>query len=175
MDPPGGLILDACIGITFGNAGRIDLLTGLQTAQVVIGRRALSEIRKPPARDALRAAVDAGGILVKTIDLSDVREQAALARFDARRAFQGRGDAEVLALAACRGYIVASDERAIQRTALQEFGKQRVAGTLDILIWAVREERLTIDGADALLKVLDSGPGVAARLASRGATLEDLI
>jgi hypothetical protein len=175
MDPPRGSIFDACIGITFGNVARLNLVTGLRSGRVVIGRRALMEITRAPARDAVHAAVDAGEILIEAIDLRDAREQAALAKFDARRAFQGRGDAEVLALAACRGYIVASDERAIQRTAWQEFGKQRVAGTLDILIWAVREERLTLHEAEELLEVLDSGPGVGARLASRGATLEDLI
>lgn len=85
-----GLILDACIGITFGNAGRLELVSGLRSGRVVIGRRALMEITRAPARDAVHAAVDAGEIPIEAIDLSDAREQAALAKFDARRAFQRR-------------------------------------------------------------------------------------
>lgn len=169
------LVVDACLGITFGSAGRLELLTRLGGYRVVIGARALAEIRRPPASTAIRAAVTAREITVESINLDDPGERRALADWDARTAFRGRGEAEVLALASARGYIVGSDERAVLRAARQRWGARRAASTLDVLIWAIREDRLTIAEADALLGRLDVGPGIAKQMLRLGQNLRDLV
>lgn len=171
----GVLVLDACLAITFGNVGRLDLVAGLRAHRVVIAARAAAEVRRPPADQALRAAIASGEIVVEAVDLANGQEQQALAEYDARPAFRGRGEAEVLALAATRGYIVGSDEVPVLRTARNEFGTHRAASTLDLLIWAVREQRVTITEADSLLGQLDSGLGIRKQLNKRGIRLEDLI
>ena len=53
-----------------------------------------------------------------TIDLGDAVEQEVLQRYDALIPFRSRGDAEVLALAKARGYIVESDDQAVRSAAL---------------------------------------------------------
>jgi hypothetical protein len=81
----------------------------------------------------------------------------------------------VLALAASRGYIVASDERAIRATVIAEWGLNHLAGTADFIVWAVREGRLSAADAEEVLSQLDSGAHVLAQLKREGRTLRDLL
>ena len=111
------LILDACIVITFGSTGNLSVVTELQQHRLCIASRAVAEVIREPAASALRAAVSAGRIAVESADIENAAEQQALARFDARPAFRNRGDAEVLALAVARGYLLASDENAVRHAA----------------------------------------------------------
>ena len=85
-------------------------------------------------------------------------------------AFRSRGDAEVLALAASRGWIVGSDDRAVTRAAASELGPSRIAGTLDFLRWGVAEQRLTVREGTALLGALDSGAAITRRIVAAGLT-----
>jgi hypothetical protein len=169
------LLLDACLAITFGNADRLGLLTNLRRHRIAIPPVALGEVQKPPARDRLLRAVRAGQIAVETLDLDLASERDALADFDSRPAFRGRGEAEVLAIARSRGYLVGSDERAVAAVVRQEFGAGRIAGTIDILVWAVREERLTSAEAELLLSQLDTGSGILKILKRTATSFHDLL
>lgn len=123
----------------------------------------------------MEASIAAGRLCVESIDVENPAEQEALQAYDARPAFRGRGDAEVLALAASRGYIIASDERAIRATVLAEWGPNRLAGTADFIVWAVREGRLGAGDAEEVLSQLDSGTRVLAQLKREGRTVRDLL
>ena len=169
------IVIDACLAITFGNAQLLKLLTGLRLHRVAIARRALDEVTGPPAKEQLELAISQGAILPEAVDLSVPAEQEALSRFDARGAFRGRGDAEVLALAVARGWLVGSDEVAVQRAAVDEIGVARVAGTLDFLRWAVAENRLHLEDALAVLQSLDVGLGLLRLIEARGEKLEDVL
>lgn len=169
------ILLDACLAITFGNAQRLDLITDLSTHRAAIGARARREVVKPPAPEELDRAVHSGTIEVVSVDLSNADEQQALARFDGLPAFRGRGDAEVLALATTRGYLVGSDERAIRRVARQEVGRSRLVSTLDIIVLAARDGRISIREGRALLERLDVGPAYLRALNEKGLRLEDLV
>lgn len=169
------IVLDACTIISFGNAGRLDLIDGLQLDSVCVSARARVEVVRDPARVAMEASIAAGRLSVVSIDLENPAEQDALRDFDARPAFRGRGDAEVLALAACRGYTVASDERAVRAVVRERWGNQRLAGTADFIVWAVREGRIEVAEAECALAQLDSGGAVLAELRRLGRTLRDFI
>jgi hypothetical protein len=172
---PPTLVLDACLVITFGNAGRLDLVTDLTRYRVTVSSRATREVTRPPAHDALWQALDDGGIRSVSVDLSVPEEQDALARFDAMPAFRGRGDAEVLALAVARGYAIGTDERVIRRIVLSELAPSRLVSTLDVIVLAVREGRLSARDGRRLLGALDVGPTYLGRLEAEGRTLADLI
>src|SRR5438445_789323 len=146
----------------------------LRAHRVLVSARSLAEVTKPPARTALDTALASGAIAVESINVEDPAEQGALARFDARIAFRNRGDAEVLALTVSRGYIVASDDRAVRSAAIAEVGATRLAGTVDFLKWAVSEGRLEKAAAIALLGTLDVGAGIIRQVAARGLVLDDL-
>ena len=141
------LILDACIVITFGAAGHFSIVDDLRLHSICIAARAAGEVIREPARGALHSAINAGRSTVVTADIENDSEQQALARFDARPAFRNRGEAEVLALAVTRGYVVASDENAVRKAAREALGAERVTGSLDLLKWAIQEKRLEIDDA----------------------------
>jgi len=170
------VILDACIVIAFGNAGQFDLIAHLQAHQVCIGERAAAEVTRPPAFDALTQAFAAGMVGRETIDLANPTEQDALARFDSLPAFTGRGDAEVLALALTRGYVIGSDDTAVRSHGVAALGSpQHLAGSLDFLRWAVREDRLAIQDGHATLAAIDPGGSILAVLTRRGQKLEDVL
>lgn len=168
----GTVVIDACLAITFGNASALRVLSGLRVHRVVIAERAVAEVTRPPAQTELSQEIGHGTIVVEAIDVFDAGEQAALVRFDAMAQFRNRGDAQVLALAATRGYVVGSDDVAVRRTAFAEFGAARLAGTLDFLKWAVVEGRIATSDALTLLPTLDVGPNIIRRLTRRGRTLE---
>lgn len=172
---PDTVVLDACLAITFGNAGALDLVTGIERYDVVIASRAIGEVTRPPASHALREAVEEGRIRSAAVDLSVPEEQDALVRFDTMPAFRGRGDAEVLALAVSRGYAVGTDERAIRRVAKAELTSRHLVSTLDVLVLAVREERVSARKAAGLLGRLDVGPAYLKRLKETGLDFEDLL
>lgn len=169
------LVLDACMIISFGNAGRLDLVDMLRLDRVCVSARARTEVVRDPARAAMEASIAAGRLRVEAINLENPVEQEAIQAYDARPAFRGRGDAEVLALAASRAYIVASDERAMRSAVLAAWGPLRLAGTADFIVWAVREGRLDAGDAEDTLGQLDSGARVLARLKREGRTVHDLI
>ena len=171
----GTVVIDACLAITFGSAGALDVVSKLSLHHVAMAKRAFGEILKQPTLGVLQAAVTSGSIVIESIDLSNSAEQDALVRFDARPAFKNRGEAEVLALAVSRGYIVGSDERPVRTSALKELGVHRVATTLDFLVWAIREGRLTLVQAESLVQALDVGPQLVKALAASGKVLKDLI
>lgn len=172
--PERALIIDACIVITFGREEQLELVTA-RPRRIVIGDRARDEVERRPAKTQLEEAVRNGSIDVEAVDLDDPEEQNALARYDGMPAFEGRGDAEVIALAVSRGYIVGSDDRAIRRQVRRDLGPERIAGTLDLVVWAVRDGRLDLDSALAFLKACDVGPAVLEALEAQGKNLEDLV
>lgn len=173
--PGSTLVLDACIAITFGNSGALDVITGLAAHDLVIAGRAHAEILRPPAVEEVDRAIQAGTLRVEHIDPEIGEEQEALIRFDGASRFHGRGEAEVLALAASRGWIAGSDEIAVRRFVVGTFGPGRIAGTMDILRWAVRERRITVGNAVSLLERLDVGPSLMMQIRATGHVPEELL
>ena len=112
---------------------------------------------------------------VAAIDPQDGKELNELVRFDSSAKFRGRGDAEVLALALARGWIVGSDDVAVRRTGMEELGSANVAGTLDFLRWAVAEDRMTVKKAVERLRSLDVGEGLFKRLERAGRSIEQVL
>lgn len=169
------IVLDACMIISFGSAGVLSLIDELQLDNVAVSARARAEVERDPARAAMEASIAAGRLSVVRIDLDIPAEQDALRDFDARTAFRGRGEAEVLALAMTRGYGLASDERAVRAAARKHLDPTRIAGTADFIAWAVREGRLKASDAEGVLGQLDSGAAVLAKLQRQGRALIDII
>lgn len=169
------IILDACTIISFGNVGRLEIIDAIESDGVCVGAKARAEVLRDPARAAMEASIAGGRLTVVSVDPENPAEQEAWRMFDDRPAFRGRGEAEVLALAATRGYVVASDERAVRTAVREQLGAAQLAGTADFIVWAVREARLSIAEAETALTQLDSGAAVLAQLQRQGLTLRDLV
>lgn len=173
--PSNTIILDACLIITFGNVGKLSIVTELGRYNLAVAATTIGEVKRPPAVDQLQHALQGHGISPTAIDLDVAAEQEALVRYSDRRRFKEKGEAETLALAASRGWVIGSDEVAVQRVAIAEFGPKRVAGTLDFLRWAVLDGRLSVVEASVLLERLDVGPGLLKRIVAAGSTIQDLV
>lgn len=171
--PERALVLDACLAITFGQQERLKLITD-SSRRILIGDRARAEVERPPAKVQLEEALRTGEVEIESINLENTTEQEALARYDAMPAFRDRGDAEVIALAVTRGYIVGSDDQAIRKQVRKDLGPKRIAGTLDIVVWAVRDGRMTVADATGFLEACDVGPAILRALEAQGVALEDL-
>ena len=171
--PSPTLVLDACTVITFARAGRLDVLTRAYGYRVVMAGRAHAEVRKPPSSTALAAEVEAGLVVVESVDLGDAAEAAALARYDGRPAFRGRGEAEVLTLAAARGYLIVSDENPVLMAALTDLGPGRALTSGAMLKLAVGQGRLSAAEAEALLPSLDVAPIIQSALTRLGMTARE--
>ena len=175
MTPTPHLFLDACLLITLGSEDVLDLTTGNPRFRTCAGSRALSEVKRPPALHTVREALAHGGLQRMDLDLEDPRQASELARFDAMPAFTGRGDAEALALASIHEGFVASDDRAVRIATAREFGVGRLVGTLDLLVWSVRDGKQTVASAEALLARLDVGPGLLAQMSRAGTSLLEMV
>jgi len=151
----------------------LPVIAELRLHQVVVGSRSHSEVRREPAVSQMQAAISSQRIGLVTVDLGDATEQGALQQYDARIAFRGRGDAEVLALAKARGYIVGSDDRALRSAALVDCAGGS-ATAVDILRWAVLEGRLSVRDAVALLQRLDVIDSVRLQVQREGIDVVDL-
>lgn len=169
------LLVDACLVITFGSVSRLGLITGLRSHGLVIGGRSLAEVVKPPASEAIREAVRSGQVRVVRLDPSDPADQAALCRLGGLPQFRNRGDGEALALAERHRMVIGSDDIGLRRCAVREFGGSRVAGTIDILKWAVAEGRISRRDAVSLLPALDSGPKWIDLLKRQGRRPSDVV
>lgn len=169
------VLLDACQPITFGSTDRFDLILDLERHAVAIGARASREVVRDPARSRVRAAIEAGTLPVESVDLRDGSELSALRRYDSMPAFQGRGEAEVLAIAEVRGCLVGSDDAAVLRAAVASSGIPGFVTSLDLIVWAVRESRITLRQAEELIVRLDVGPLIRKRLERAGRDLADLV
>lgn len=169
------VLFDACQAITFASVSRLDLILDLQRHAVAIGGRASEEVLRDPARTAVRAAIDRGLLPVERVDLVDSGEAAALLRYDSMPAFQGRGDAEILAIAQRRSRVVGSDDQAVLREAGRSPGIPGIATSLDWIVWAIREDRIRLKEADRLIDRLDVGQGLRKRLTRAKRRLGDLV
>lgn len=110
------VVVDACLVITFGNADRLNLLASTPTRRTVIPPHSAREVSRPPASVALADAIARGLIASEAIDVDDAAEQDAFREANEAPAFRDRGDAEVLALARSRRWILGSDDTALRLT-----------------------------------------------------------
>jgi len=92
------------------------------------------EITNPYHRSTLDAAIGAGAI-----KLESVTELDALTTFTELIAHIGRGEAACIAIAAKRGWSIASDEkRRFRREAMARLSSDRIIGTADVFVLAIQ-------------------------------------
>lgn len=152
---PDGRILvacDTCILINFMQAERLDLLGRHKEYRIVITEHVRAEVTDARQEAALVSAISAGEIEEAT--LTDPPE---VAFFAALRTFLGRGEAAAIAVAANRGWAVATDETGkTLREIESRIGKGRLLTTPGLLLKCILNGTLTVAEADALKAKLAS-------------------
>jgi predicted nucleic acid-binding protein len=146
------VVSDANVVINFIHVGLLGDLPRLVGLSFVVTDVVYEEISYPEQRAALDAALAAGTWTRESLfDLDAVALQADL------MTVMDPGEASTLALAATKGYLVASDERrAFLREARARLGPGRIVDTPGLIVLAIRAGTLTVDQADQLKAALET-------------------
>ena len=138
------ILADANVLINFIHIGQLDLLGKLRGNRFVIPEHLEMEITHKAQTAVLKRAIQ-NGILGQTA-ITDIKEMADYAEF--HKTF-GQGEAACLAIAANRGFSVASDERGVfRRLVLRKIGQERLLTTPDLIQAAIRTRLITVPQAD---------------------------
>lgn len=151
MEKASNVACDACILINFLNIRKIEILGKLSQYRFQILDAADAEVLKSAQRRDLDVAYRQR--VVYRADPPCMKEIVVFA--DLTRSM-GRGEAACLAAAQCRKWMVASDEGGkFKKTAIERIGCQRIIGTADILLAAIRNESITLSQADEVKAELE--------------------
>lgn len=146
------VLVDANILINLAHVNRLDLLGSLTDLDFQVPMEVLNEILCEPGRTLVRECLGRGPL--QEIQLSTLDELTLFTEF---RAMMGMGEAACLALASCRGALIASDEkRVFRREAEARLGPGRILNTPGLLLLSIRRGLLTIDEADGLKSALEA-------------------
>lgn len=144
------VITDTNVLINFMHIDQVVLLGELPAYRVGLPTEVLQELTDVSQRASIEAAIAAGKIHLLVVETMD-----GLELFGNLRDLMGRGEAACLALAATTGCYLASDERKrFRRRAIELIGEERILRTEDLLLEAIRCDRMTVAQADEYKAVL---------------------
>jgi len=138
------VVVDATVVIHLAKAGRLDLLGALEGWDFVVPGQVVEEVTYAEQAAALAAALAAGHLRRETsTDLAEIALYAEL------RDRMGKGEAACLAMAASRGWLLASDDRgrAFRRLVGERIGIDRLIDTARIADAAREQGVLSPDDA----------------------------
>ncbi len=139
------VVTDANVLINLMHVARVDLCGELPDLEFVVPDHVREEITTAESRATLDEAV-ANGIF----EIAEITEPEDIALFADLTRRLGRGESACLVLADRHGWTVASDEkRRFRREAVSRIGTDRILGTADLYIRAIRAGLITVDQADA--------------------------
>lgn len=148
-EEPPVVAVDASVLINLIQAGRLDLLSSVDRWRFVVPEDAASEVLYPEQAEVMEAAREAGSLATEPMTGID-----ELTLFAELRQRMGRGEAACLAMAATRGWTVASDDRgrAFLRLVRARVGEERLISTEDIVRVALEEGVISSEEAQRLLE-----------------------
>ncbi len=139
------VVTDANVLINLMHVSRLGLLAKIPNHEFVVPEHVREEITIPEQRTTLDAAVAAGWLKIEVID-----DLGAITVFTELIAHIGRGEAACIAIAAQKGWLIASDEKKrFLREATSRVGVGHVLTTVDVFVLAIKAGLLTIEQADA--------------------------
>ena len=146
------VISDTNVLINLIHVSRLHLCCDLPAHAFVLPEHVYVEITDVPQRKALDEAIAEGYLRIhRTTDPDTIR------LFGELTSRLGRGEAACLALAVDTGWTVASDEKGRFRAeAVDRIGNDRILGTADLFLLAIRCGLLTVQEADADKATLES-------------------
>lgn len=139
------VVTDANVLINLMHVSRLGLLAKIPNHEFVVPEHVREEITIPEQRATLDAAVGEGWLKIEVID-----DLGAISVFAELIEHLGRGEAACVALAAKKGWFIASDEKKrFLREAVDRVGAGHVLTTVDVFVLAIKAGLLTTAEADA--------------------------
>jgi hypothetical protein len=153
-------VLDASLLLNLGGASALDLLWNDPRHRWHITPITRSEVASDPTRTAVAHAILNGRLRPTELDTRSVSELTALALWTR---YVDPGEAEAIAIATSRGWVVGIEDLAAQRRLTREEGSQHWINAAGLLVAAVRAGRLPLPAADAIFARLDCYSGYRKR------------
>lgn len=153
MTPDTGTVVvaDANELINFIHVSRLEICADLPRHSFMVPDHVSREIRQPDQRAQLDSALDSGAL--QPCSISHPEDISLFSSFIERL---GRGEAACLVLATRHGWTIASDEKGrFRREAVKRLGENRLIGTPDLFLRAIRAELVTMEEADADKAILE--------------------
>ena len=144
-DPIRVVVSDSSVLINFLHLGRLEFFARLPGHRLVITEEVDAEIKRPEQRAELDRMLDLG--LIERVPITNLETLTLAAEL---MAYLGRGEAASLAVARERDWWLACDEKGRFRSeAIERLGKERLLGTPELFVLAIRARMMSIDEADA--------------------------
>lgn len=152
-DQPTRVILaDANVLINLIHIGQLKLLGQIPGHRFVVPEHVQDEITRDEQARCLAEVLACG--LLSAAAITDLDEMALYAELHRTL---GSGESACLAMAVHRGFSIASDEKhAFRRMAVRKIGDKRLMTTPDLLLSAIRAERVTVAQADRWKRELEA-------------------
>lgn len=146
------VITDTSILINLSHAGHLLLLGRLSRFRFVVPDEVLAEVTQADQLGIVEAAIADG-----SLHRESIADPAELSLFAELTQILGSGESACLALAACRGWMVACDEkRVFLREARSRLGDGRILNTAGLYVLWIRSDLLSVEEADKAKEVLEA-------------------
>lgn len=146
-------VMDASILIAFGKAGRLDVLGKVTGLAPRITPRIREELRSPAIKRAVEDAILQGTLQIVELDSDDLPAMRLLADWSSVVDY---GEAECIAVALARGWIVGIEDLDARRRLDRKAGKGHWVNAANLLIDAVKSGTMPLVDAETIFGSLDS-------------------
>lgn len=153
-------VVDASLLLSLSSASSLNLLWNDPHHDWHLTPLVRNEIQREPARSEVSNAVLDGRLGLAELAMESSDESGAWARWSG---IVDPGEAEAIAVATTRGWVVGIEDRFAQRRLTEAAGPESWVNAATLLVSAIEEGRLSLPSADLIFQDLDCYPGYAKR------------
>lgn len=153
-------VADASLILSLGEASALHLLWGDRDQIWHVTPIARSEVKRDPTRSELSDAILSGHLATAELDTDSEEELRLFAHWSD---LLDAGEAEAIAVALARGWVVGLEDLFAQRCVTREAGEAHWVNAATLLLSATRSGRMSMADADAIFVRLDCYSGYRKR------------
>jgi predicted nucleic acid-binding protein len=157
---PRPCVLDTSILLSFTGAGRFEIVLDNQRYEWCVTPLVRGELTRREYREPVDAAIAGGRLQLAAVDSTNEAELREWARWSAA---VDAAEGEAIAIALSRGWLIAIEDRQAQRALDRTAGTGHWLNSANVLVDAVRDQRLALVEADAVFRSLDCYRGYEKR------------
>ncbi|MGK7313269.1 MAG: hypothetical protein ACN0LA_13625 [Candidatus Longimicrobiales bacterium M2_2A_002] len=153
-------VADASLLLSLGGVSELDLLWDDPDLDWHLTPIARGEIQSEPTRTEISHAILDGKLATTELDTDSEKELSLFVRWSR---LVDAGEAEAIAVALARGWVVGVEDLFAQRKVTSEAGSDQWVNVATLLVAAVRQGRMRLPEADAIFVRLDCYAGYRKR------------
>lgn len=152
--------IDTSLILTLSSASHLGFFLSKSRYNWCITPLVRGELTRRETREPVDSAITQGKLRVTALDMNSEREVELWTRWSL---LVDLGEAETIALAIARGWLVALEDRQAQRALDREEGDGHWINCATLLLDATEDQVLSLADADRIFQSLDSYPGYKKR------------